>query len=107
VFFVDWMTNHILECENSAQETKALVADKDFTIDFAKMKVFHFDAWDTAVSRYLQAVRSSSCKGGCDDVYFTKLLQEKNEDSMHQLYSTVGVELMQQYGTLQKKKIWS
>jgi hypothetical protein len=104
VFFVDWMTNHILECENSAQETKELMADKDLTIYFAKMKVPHFDAWDTTVSRYLQAVRSSSCKGGCGDVYFTKLLQEKNEVTMHQSYRTVGDELMQQYGALQKKE---
>jgi hypothetical protein len=40
---------------------------------------------------------------GCDDVYLTKLLQEKNEVTMHQLYSSVGVALMQQYGALQKK----
>jgi hypothetical protein len=51
----------------------------------------------------LQAVRAGSCKGGCGDVYFTKLLQEKNEGSMHHLYSSVGVELMQQYGALEKK----
>jgi hypothetical protein len=107
VFFVDWMTNHILECDNSSQETKELVADKDLTIDFAKMKVAHFDAWDTTACIYLQAEWSSSCKGGCGDVYFTKLLQEKNEVSLHQLYGSVGVELMQQYGALQKKKIWS
>jgi hypothetical protein len=49
VFFVDWMTNHILECDNSSQETKELVADKDLKIYFAKMKVAHFDAWDTMV----------------------------------------------------------
>jgi hypothetical protein len=33
-------------------------------------------------------------------VYFTKLLQEKNEVTMHQFYSSVGVELMQKYGAL-------
>jgi hypothetical protein len=100
VFFVDWMTNYILECHNSAQETKELVTDKDLTINFAKIKVPHFDAWDTTVSRYLQAVRSSSCKGGCGDVYFTKLMQDKNEVTMRQFYSSVRVELMQQYGAL-------
>jgi hypothetical protein len=94
VFFVDWMTNNMLECDNSSQETKELVANKDLTIDFAKMKVPHFNAWDTIVCRYLQAVRSNSCKGGCGDVYITKLLQEKNEVTMHQFYSSVGVELM-------------
>jgi hypothetical protein len=50
VFFVDWTTNHILECDNSAQETNELVDEKDLTIDFAKMKLPHFDAWDTTVS---------------------------------------------------------
>jgi hypothetical protein len=84
VFFVDWITNHILECDNSSQETKELVADKDLTIDFAKNKVAHFNAWDTTVCRYLQVVGSSSCKGVCGDVYLTKLLEEKNEVSMHQ-----------------------
>jgi hypothetical protein len=58
------------------------------------MKVAHFNAWDTTVCQYFQAVRSSSRKGGCGDVYFTKLLQEKHEVSMHQFYSSVGVELM-------------
>jgi hypothetical protein len=67
------------------------------------MKVAHFDEWDTTVCRYLQAVWSSSCNGGCGDLYFTKLLQDKNEVSMHQLYNSIGVELMQQYGALQKK----
>jgi hypothetical protein len=79
------------------------VAEKDLTIDFDKMEVVHFDTWDTTVYRYLQAVRSSSCKGGCGDVYFTKLLQEKDEVSMHHLYGIVRVELMQQDGALQKK----
>jgi hypothetical protein len=78
VFFVDWMINQILECENSSQGKKELVSDKDLTLDFGKMKVAHFDAWDTTVSRYLQAVQSSSFKGGCGDIYFTKLIQEKD-----------------------------
>jgi hypothetical protein len=101
--FVDWMKNHILECDNSSQGTKEPMADKDLTIDFGKMKVSHFNAWHTTVFRYLQAVQSSSCKGGCDDVYFTRLLQEKDEVSMHHFYSSVGVELMQQDGALEKK----
>jgi hypothetical protein len=99
------MTNHILECDNSAKETKELVADKDLTIDFAKMKVPNFDAWDTTICRYLQAVLLSSCKGGCGGVQFTKLLQEKNDVTIHQFYSSIGVELMQQYGALQKKDL--
>jgi hypothetical protein len=73
VLFVDWMTNHILEYDNSSQGTEAHMADKDLTIDFVKMKVTHFDAWDTTVCRYLQALQSGSCKGGCGDMYFTKL----------------------------------
>jgi hypothetical protein len=60
-FFVDWTTNHILECDNITQEKKVLVADKDLKIGFSKIRVPHFDAWDTTVCRYLQAVRSSSC----------------------------------------------
>jgi hypothetical protein len=76
------------------------MVDKDLTIDFGKMKVAHFDAWDTTVCRYLQVIWSSSCKGSCGDVYFTKPMQKKDEVSMHQLYSSIGVELMQQYGAL-------
>jgi hypothetical protein len=49
-FFVDWMTNHILECDNSSQRTKEVVVKKDHTIEFGKMKVSHFDAWDAIVS---------------------------------------------------------
>jgi hypothetical protein len=45
-----------LECDNSAQKTREFVADKEPNIDFGKMKVFHFDAWDATVSHYLQAV---------------------------------------------------
>jgi hypothetical protein len=67
------------------------------------MKVLHFDAWDTTVSQYLQVVRSISCKGGCGGVYFTKLLQEKDEVSMHQLYNSVRVEVIQQDGALEKE----
>jgi hypothetical protein len=88
----------------SSQETKELVADKDLTVEFAKMKVAHFDAWDTTICRYLQVVRSSSCRGGCGDMYFRKLLQDKNEVSMHHLYCSVRVELMQQYCALQTKE---
>jgi hypothetical protein len=62
-----------LECDNSAQKTRELVTDKEPTIDFGKMKVSHFDAWDVTVSHYLQAVLSSSCKVCCFDVYFTRL----------------------------------
>jgi hypothetical protein len=91
VFFVDWMTTHLLECDNNTQGKKELVADNDLTIDFGKMKVAHFDAWDTTVSRYLQAVRSSSCKGDCGD-----------KVSMHNFYISVGVEPMQQDSALEK-----
>jgi hypothetical protein len=71
------------------------------------MKVAHFYAWDTTVCRYLQAVRASSCKGGCGDVYFTKLLQEKHEVSMYRFYISIGVELMQKYNALEKRMDWS
>jgi hypothetical protein len=97
------MTNHILECHNSSQRTKEPVADKDLKIDFGKMKVSYLVAWDATVLRYLQAVRSSSCKGGCGDLNYTRLLQEKDEVAMHQFYSSVGFELMQQDGALKKR----
>jgi hypothetical protein len=68
------------------------------------MKTSQFDVWDETVGRYLQAVQSSSCTGGCGDVYFAKLQQNKTEVTMHHYYSKVGVQLMQENGALDKKE---
>jgi hypothetical protein len=81
-----------------------LIADRDLTVTFGKIKISHYDGWDETVSRYLHAVRSSYCRGGCGDVYFSKLQHGKTEVAMHHYYSKVGVELMQKDGALEKKE---
>jgi hypothetical protein len=72
-YFVEWMSTHILACKKTAQRTKELIADRDLTVTFGQMKTSHYDGWDDTVSRYLQAARSSCCRGGCGDVFFAKL----------------------------------
>jgi hypothetical protein len=74
---------------------KELIADRDLTVTFGQMKTSHYDGWDETVSRYLQAVRSSCCRGGCGDVSFAKLQHGKTEVTMHHYYSKVRVKLMQ------------
>jgi hypothetical protein len=66
--FVEWMSTHILACHETAQRTKELVADRDLTVTFGKMKMSHYDGWDETVGRYLQAIRSSCCREGCGDL---------------------------------------
>jgi hypothetical protein len=68
------------------------------------MKTSHYDGWDETVGRYLQAIRSRCCRGGCGDVYFAKLQHNKTEVTMHHYYSKVGVQLMQENGALEKKE---
>jgi hypothetical protein len=81
-----------------------LIADRDLTVTFGQMKTSHYDGWDETVSRYLQAVRSICCSGGCGDVSFAKLQHGKTEVAMHHYNSKVGVELMQKDGALEKKE---
>jgi hypothetical protein len=76
-YFVEWMSTHILACHETAQRTKELVADRDLTVTFGKMKTSHYDGWDETVGRYLKAILSSCCWGGCGDVYFAKLQHNK------------------------------
>jgi hypothetical protein len=95
--FVEWMSTHILACNETPQAKKELVADRDLMVRFGQMKTSQFDVWDATVGIFLQAVQSSSCTGGCGGVYFAKLQiqQSKTEGTMHHYYSKVGVQLMQ------------
>jgi hypothetical protein len=81
-----------------------LIADRDLTVTFGQMKTSHDDGWDETVSRYLQAVRSSCCRGRCSDVSFAKLQHGKTEVAMYHYYSKLGVELMQKDGALEMKE---